>query len=100
MINFIREQDIKSFQCFDMILYGIELAQKMRNFQDLEILKVEFESKVSYLEESVRTVKELNSFSSTNEVLRTSMNQVSEVTNKFVTEKRLLDLTLENNRRD
>ena len=96
MINFIHGQSVREFQCFDMILHGIEIAQKVRNEKDLETLKMEFESKVTYLEDAARTVSDCKeTFSGAQEILQASINQISEVSHKLVTEKRMLELIIE-----
>ncbi|AJG39128.1 ORF2 [Shayang Fly Virus 3] len=96
MIHFISERNIRYFQNFDIMLFGANTVSQTANQKDLELLKVEFESKVSFLVDSVKTVEEhIKTIDSSHEALRDTINCVSEAAHGLSAAKRSFELLQE-----
>lgn len=98
MMHFISERKIRYFQNFDILMFGATTIHNTANQRDLDQLKMEFESKVSFLVDSVKTVEEhIKTIDSAHEALRDTINSVSEVAHGLSAAKRSYELQRERN---
>lgn len=98
ILDLVCEASEESFKNLHLIIKGAKCATKAQKEKDLQTLLTSFESQVSFLTESVGTIKDCMynvDISSGN--LREAVNLVSEVSHKISAECKMLDLSKERN---